>query len=812
MTVLSALAISSWRLLDVPDLGLSLDSNLVVRSSSADVEGNDPQLTVSRGDRLTAIAGHQVQTLPDVISLVKNLSRVPGEPQRVATEYQAVRPLHRFTLTLRGNALEPGSLPPGIEPTDKLVEVDGRALPGKVGPEGLKSIVASRPEAVLGFERENAVFAGTVPLVTGLIQMGHYALFSVVILLMLAIWRFRDRKIHPRFAAAVGIETAVLSTVGLVVLRPQWVEADIVLTGMVVAGLILPRPIAFLGRAQLGQDRESVGPVIALVLAIVAATGVVVLAQKGVLNTENGLQFSAVTGLMFILYELVAGVSRRSTPDLGPERGIFLTGVVVLSTVAGLFAYLSNPVAFVEQQWVPFSATVLGLMWFGDTILTVRGPATSGLDEITSPEARQAKILDYFDAVAVETGPARFRLVLFTEERSIALGLGITGFEASATDQALHDAVSILVREGAQVPSGGLGHDDPLVGIAETMQICLATRLAVPESGIEIPRLAVILVGFSQPRPGERVAPAPIVATEVAHKAMTSTIWASALLEGLPFLSGEATPHPAEPSISHEVVAQLRSQIAGMEEENTELAERVDELEHVVRVLGGHTRAPAVPGLLEEELIEAMEFLLRAEEPVVLGGPKGAGKEFIARSSASLDPLFSGPVVTFDVTDLVDESGYSEVDDLPDDLLHAASGGTVIVRGARLLDAHQVKALIHRCAGDARLYFLFDDEDAESRSVLEHYPDDLRASLEHREVIVPGFARRRGILAPVVQYLVERAAIRHQKEVVGIAAEAMRELESFDFPGHIAQCVVMVDAAVARADTDVLEVEDFPGL
>jgi len=96
--------------------------------------------------------------------------------------------------------------------------------------------------------------------------------------------------------------------------------------------------------------------------------------------------------------------------------------------------------------------------------------------------------------------------------------------------------------------------------------------------------------------------------------------------------------------------------------------------------------------------------------------------------------------------------------------------------------------------------------------VLEPHSDDVKDMLEHRELIVPAFARRRGILGEVIRHLVVRSALRHQKEILGIAAEAMRELEGYEFPGNVAQCVVMVNAAVSHARGDILEVDDFPGL
>lgn len=809
LIVCTGLGLSAWRLHLVPDVGATLSADLVVRESSDQVMGTDPQLVLTRGDRLTALAGHQVQDLPDVMSLVRNLRLATRENPDSHVEYQAVRPLHRFTLTLRGTELEPGNLPLGVEPTDRLVEVDGRALPGKVGPEGIKSIVASRPEAVLSFERQNAVFSGRLPLHEGPLQSGHFVVFATALLLIGIIGKFRNRRIGHGFAASVAVQTAFLSFVGLIILRPLWVQADLVLGCLAVAGFVLPRPVAYLGRASMREQGVGLGAMLSAGLAAVGATSVMVLITRGVVTTELGLQFAAIMASLYIIYELVAGFARQSSRDLGSERGIFLTGIVVLSVAAGIFAYLSNPNQFVEHQWVPFSVTVLGLMWFGDAVLCMRGPATTGLDEILTEEVRQQRILDYFDIVAEQTGPAKFRLVLFTEERSVAMGLGLTGFEVSATDQALHDALSILVREGAQVPSAMMSHEDPLVGIANTMQMSLATRLAVPESGVEIPRLELVLVAFGQLRPGENFVPAPVSATEVAHKAMVATTWASALLEGLPYLSGESVPAPAEPSISPQVVDELRARVAQLEEERQELRGALEVHAETIRVLGRHERL-ANRRLLEPELIEALQYLLETDEPIVINGPSGAGKEFVARFAASIDTSFVGPVVMLDAVAFVDSEGFSDVDDMPVDVIHAAAGGALIVRSARLLDPHQVKAVLHHTAGASRLYLLYDlDVDD---SAIADYPDELASRLEHREMVLPGFSRRKSIMSEVIQHLVERAALRQRKDVLGIAAEAMRKLEKHPFPGHIAECEVMVEAAVARAHGDILEVQDFPGL
>src|SRR5690606_69707 len=124
-----------------------------------------------RGDRLAAVQRQAVDDLRDVRLVLAKFS-APSESsdddlgagalgadndygeesaaasdeaeQGVLIDYQIRRPLHRFTLALQQEHLEPASLPAGVEAKDRLVEIDGRALPA-VGPEGLRSIIASRP-------------------------------------------------------------------------------------------------------------------------------------------------------------------------------------------------------------------------------------------------------------------------------------------------------------------------------------------------------------------------------------------------------------------------------------------------------------------------------------------------------------------------------------------------------------------------------------------------------------------------------------------------------------------------------------------
>lgn len=790
--VLGGFALTAWRLGELPDLGLQVDAGMVVRGVGSGATGTDPQLVLDRDDRLTALAGHEVRNLPDVISIVRNGRAASDQESASTLSYQAVRPLYRFTVALHGETPAPGMLPPGVEPQDKLVEVDGRALPGKVGAEGIKSIVASRPEAVLGFERTNAVFDGDLRLRSGMAQKVHWLYFPAFLVVILALLRLKSRRSNAVFAAGVGVETALLSLAGVLVFRPLWVQADALLTAMAIVGLVMPRAVAFLARGAMEEEGAGAGPVLSAILACVGAILLSVLAAKGVLASEQALQFAALLGALYTLYELVAGMARQSMRDPGAERGLFVAGVVVLSACAGVFAYLLNPTDFLEEQWLPFSLTVLSLMWFGDAVLVARGPATTGIDEVASHDLRQQRIIDYLEGLE----RARTQIVLFTAAHSVCVRRAVTGLEFVESDATLHDALTILVHERAQVPAIAASADDPMAGIARAMNIVLATVLGRPEGAVDVPDVVLAVVAFGE----ADEAPVPLDVVDVAQTSMTPTTWLSIYLEGLPYLGNEQARVPEQPSISPHTVEELRARVAESAAHVSRLQQELEEKVAALRVATSVHTDRSAP--LEAELTESLAFLLQTPEPIVIGGPFGAGKCFVALRAAATDARFAGPTLVVDVARLAPQT-------VPAAEIAAAEGGALILRSSRLLDAHQIRAILHQATA-CRVYFLFDQPTPDD-SVLIRYPEAIVEALEHRELVLPEF-RRRAIRREVVEYLVDAAARRHGKEVLGIAAEVWKRLDGHPFHGNVAECVTMIETAVATSGGEILEIGDFPGL
>ncbi|MFU8804380.1 MAG: hypothetical protein ACNA8W_11265, partial [Bradymonadaceae bacterium] len=205
LVTLGSLFLAGWRLSGLPELGVSLGPDLTVRSVRVErMPGSDAH-QFQRGDRLVAIQRQAVDDLRDVRAVLPHFpahgeplvtedgnGTVDAEPtQAFLIDYQIVRPLHRFTLALQGEILDPMDSPAGYEPTtDRLVEIDGRLLPNGMGPEAMRSVVASRPDALLGFERANAVFSGQIKVFSPQLPLGVLLAFGLAFLIVALVWRY----------------------------------------------------------------------------------------------------------------------------------------------------------------------------------------------------------------------------------------------------------------------------------------------------------------------------------------------------------------------------------------------------------------------------------------------------------------------------------------------------------------------------------------------------------------------------------------------------------------------------------------------
>ncbi|MEM1349081.1 MAG: hypothetical protein AAGI01_11030, partial [Myxococcota bacterium] len=417
---LASMAFVSSRLSGLAKLPAVLGPELRVRTTSARPQDAEGAQTLERGDHIVAVRERAVTTLPELrLALLglpeRNTLRSEEDGSRqLVLPYRLVRPLHRFNLTLSSEPLDPESLPPGVEEGDMLVKLNGRPMVPKVSTEGLRSIVSSRPEALLVLERRDASFIGELKLDVIEQPTDVLVLFMLVALGLIALWRARHETLDERTPMAVGAQTLCMAWGALVTLHGQWVMADPVLGYGAIFGMVLTRPLGMVGRSASSDGPVNWGALGLGVLGGAFVCGALYVGQLK--NIELALQLAAVLTGFFLIFEIVlTGLHEGAGVSLG-ERSIFLAGLIAFVLLSGAVAFSLDPMAFREERWWWFVSVALAIMWFGDVLLCFRGTPPTPFEELSTSPKRREQLLFYLLDLAQEFPHTEFVLVAQREE------------------------------------------------------------------------------------------------------------------------------------------------------------------------------------------------------------------------------------------------------------------------------------------------------------------------------------------------------------------------------------------------------------
>jgi len=852
-TTLGSMALANARLSGLASLPAVLGPELRVRSTSARPKDAEGAQTLKRGDHIVAVRERAVNTLPELRLALLGLperntltSETDGSRQ-LLLPYRLVRPLHRFNLTLSGEPLDPESLPPGVEEGDMLVKLNGRPMVPKVSTEGLRSIVSSRPEALLVLERRNASFTGELKLDVIERPTDVIVLFALVVLLLVALWRARHETLNEQTPLSIGAQTICLAWGALLTLQAQWVMADPILGYGAIFGMVLTRPLGIVGRSASSDGPINWGALGLGVLGGAFVCGALYVGQLS--NIELALQLAAVLTGFFLVFEIVlTGLNEGAGVSLG-ERSIFLAGLIAFVLLSGVVAFSLDPMAFREERWRWFISVALAIMWFGDVLLCFRGTPPTPFEELSTSEKRREQLLFYLLELSQEFPHTEFVLVAQRDADTMVFTPGLEGLSVEEAPEMVHDTIAIMLQEGGSVP----GHDtlkgqlDPLQGIAESMDIVLALVFAPPKRSMTVEGIELALLGFG-PDEGMRDSFAYEDLDFVQHR-LTPTIWGAGIIEAVtiyleeaelevleraqdddaPRLASEpddsvdedaASPEgdgdgEAEDERDHQLaeltdeVGELRETTEMLREDRRQLALEVETLRKWHKPL--EPLPPDFDVLLEPELIDALRYLAKGEAPVVFAGASGAGKTFIARAMHAIEERPAERLVAYDPSRYRPEDHLEHLFGGEGDLgvLHVCEGGSLVIERADFLSDDVLLELLEH-AGRARVMLCFTLEDAEERSALDGADPDLVESLGERELVVPGFARRKTIQRDVLFFLFQEAAFLHDRSFTDISPSAMNALLGYAYPGHLAEARVILDLAVRQARSDFLEPGDLP--
>lgn len=585
----------------LPDLGVRFGPDLTVRTVPVDRETDRERQEFKRGDRLVALQGQSISDLRELRSVLQSLPIDAGaldaeeldengelvEGTRTNLDamrkvsYQIVRPLYRFPIALQGKPEDPTALPPGVEPSDRLVELDGRPLQTKIGPEGVRSIVASRPEALLVFERKNAVFFGSVMVPAPKSPHVLFGIFGAVIVIMAGLWWFRSKELEPLASVAVGLETLCFGWIALFAFEYQWVLSDVGLSAVLIVAFSMVRPIAFFAH-NIGDGRGTQAGWTALLMGIVAAGTMLGLFLGGPFgDAEQALHVVALIAGLFVVYEIFVASIPMDAPrsSLGEGSG-YIAWILVLALFSALLAWYLAPISFEENRWRWFATVIVGLVWFGDVLYCLRGVPAEGWALISTQADRHREILAYLDITKMLLPECRTFMVVSTRRGTFILEENAQRLQIQPSAEALHDAMSILVQERARIPLSPMveRQTHPMAGIAEAMNMALALPLTPPEGAIEIEDLHVILVAIREDAPDTQEVPEEVGAEtiDLAQGLLSAEAWVATLVEAYAIISrayldeaqnGTVAAQPVRPGQESRALLAERRRAAELEAE-----------------------------------------------------------------------------------------------------------------------------------------------------------------------------------------------------------------------------------------------------
>jgi two-component system, NtrC family, response regulator HydG len=234
-------------------------------------------------------------------------------------------------------------------------------------------------------------------------------------------------------------------------------------------------------------------------------------------------------------------------------------------------------------------------------------------------------------------------------------------------------------------------------------------------------------------------------------------------------------------------------------------------------------------------IFQYVEVIAKSDQPVLITGETGVGKDLIARAVSALSGR-SGAFVTVNVAGLDDnmfsdtlfghkKGAYTGADQPREGLICAAAGGTLFLDEiGDLKESSQIKLL--RLIQEQEFYPMGSDvlKKSDARLVVATNQDltqlisagkfrkDLYYRLYAHRVHIPPLRERREDIPMLIDHFLEKAAKSLNKPKPAPAPEVIAILSTCQFEGNVRELQAMVFDAVARHSSGMLTLDCFAGL
>ena len=234
-------------------------------------------------------------------------------------------------------------------------------------------------------------------------------------------------------------------------------------------------------------------------------------------------------------------------------------------------------------------------------------------------------------------------------------------------------------------------------------------------------------------------------------------------------------------------------------------------------------------------IFQYVEVIAKSDQPVLITGETGVGKDLIARSISALSGR-NGAFVTVNVAGLDDnmfsdtlfghkKGAFTGADQARDGLISTASGGTLFLDEiGDLNESSQIKLL--RLIQEQEFYPVGSDtiKKSDARIIVATNQDlpqlisagkfrkDLYYRLCAHRVQIPALRERREDIPMLLEHFLDKAAKSLKKQKPNLSTEVLALLKTCHFEGNVRELYAMVYDAVTRHSSGILSIDCFIGL
>ncbi len=235
-----------------------------------------------------------------------------------------------------------------------------------------------------------------------------------------------------------------------------------------------------------------------------------------------------------------------------------------------------------------------------------------------------------------------------------------------------------------------------------------------------------------------------------------------------------------------------------------------------------------------EKVFNLIDRVSDMDSTVVISGESGTGKELIARALHYRTGTKKGPFVTVNCGALVEtlleselfghkRGSFTGADADRKGLFETATGGTLFLDEisetstslqVKLLRAIQEKEVMP--VGDSRpvkvdvRIVVASNRDLSMEVQKGRFREDLYYRLNVIHIEVPPLRERKEDIPLLIDHFLSKITERQGKGTMSVAADALKYLMSYSYPGNVRELENIIERGVALATGDTIDVDLFP--